>query len=241
MHPAAWVQCFPWTDLLLESWQVGAASVELQGCFGNVSAHSRHLTKLLGRFYSTCNLSASVVPLTLSSCFSCHIYLSCRRFIWGRQHDIFGLLRAQESRAGSLSTFRSVVLCLQMICKCNRMQCKGRTLWRNHICPIVLEKSQLCWDGLRVVTAVTLEWFWGAAFHLWTMLMQCLFYWGARNSRYIYREILFPTVRGIVRLTPLPPFYELSSILHWMRQHLSCTLKGKGNFDASFVFAASNW
>lgn len=141
MHPAAWVQCFPWTDLLLESWKVGAASVELQGYFGNVSAHSRHLTKLLGRFYSTCNLSASVVPLTLSSCFSCHIYLSCRRFIWGRQHDIFGLLRAQESRAGSLSTFRSVVLCLQMICKCNRTQCKGHTLWRNHICLIVLEKK----------------------------------------------------------------------------------------------------
>lgn len=23
VHPAAWVQCFPWTDMLLESWQAG--------------------------------------------------------------------------------------------------------------------------------------------------------------------------------------------------------------------------
>lgn len=29
MHPAAWVQCFPWTAMLLESWQVGPVAVEL--------------------------------------------------------------------------------------------------------------------------------------------------------------------------------------------------------------------
>lgn len=217
--------------------------MELQGYFGNVLAHSRHLTKFLGRFYTTCNLSASVVRLTLISCFSSHLCLPCKRFIWGRQHDIFGLLSAQKTRAGSLSTFRSVLLCLQPICKCNRTQCRAHTLWRNHICLIVLKKHQLCWGGLRVVTVMTLAQFWGAAFHLWTMLPQYLFYWGGRNSSSvpvgIHQEDAFPQWIEL-RLTPLPPFYELTFVLQWMRQHRSCTIKEKGNLDATFVFAALN-
>lgn len=185
-----------------------------------------------------------MVHFTLISCFSCHVYLSCKRFIWSRQHDIFGLLSAQETRVGSLNTFRSVVPCLQLICKCSRTQCKGNTLWRNHICLIVLEKHQLCWGGLGVVTdpRTILGSSLPSVNHVTTVSVPL----GSKKfqrcaCRYTHREILFPTVSRIVRLTPLPPFYKLTFVLHWMRQHLSCTNKEKGNLDATSVFAALNW
>lgn len=125
----------------------------------------------------------------------------------------FWLLSAQETRAGSVSTFRSVVLCLRLICKCNRTQCKGHT-WRSHICLFVPEKHQLCWGGLRVVIVMTLKQFWGATFHVWTMLPQSLFYWGARNSSSVPIDIhtgrcSFPQLAELWDWLPFLSFMDL--------------------------------
>lgn len=182
-----------------------------------------------------------MVHFTLISCFSC-IYLPCKRFIWGRQQDIFGLLSAQETRAGSLSTFRSVVLCLQLICKCSRTQCKGHALWRNHICLIVLEEHQLCWGGLKAVTVMTLEQFWGAAFHVWTMLLQYLFYWGARNSSSMQTgRYSSPQLVELWDFLPFLPFMNLLLFSIEWDSNYPTLIKKKGNLDATSVFAALNW
>lgn len=87
MHPDAWVQCFPWTAMLLESWQAGTVALELQGYFGNVSEGSRHWTKFLGRFYSTCNLSLWYVSLWFHVSLVISIYLAKGSF--GTDNRIF--------------------------------------------------------------------------------------------------------------------------------------------------------
>lgn len=179
--PGKHASCCLGAVFALDRYQVGAVSFcGTAACRAILVMylHVARLTKFLGRFYSTHDLSASAVHLTLISCFSCHTHLSCKRFIWGRKHPVF-LTAVCSGKQGRFTEH------IQVSCTVSTtdLQMQQNTVQGAH----VEKKSHLSFcpgktPALLVVTVMTLKQFWGAAFHVWTMLPEHLLYWGARNS-----------------------------------------------------------